>query len=99
MNRDSESRLLGLCVRQHATFAPEAWYEEQSVSREELAAAARLLAECDWFGHREELLQVAEHHAPGSSEDFAGLVRKTHFDCPRFAAQVKAYLKHAGANT
>ena len=95
MTRDSESRLLDLCVRQHAEFRAQEWLDFDRVTSGELVAACLLLGGSRWYGHRDELLSVAEQLRPGSVGHVSELVSETGFDCPRFSNMLKRELRHA----
>lgn len=95
MTRVSESQLLELCVRQHAAFLAQEWFDFDRVTSGELAATCLLLAAGDWYGHRDELLAVAEQLQPGCAGHVSELVRETCFDCPRFSNMLKRDLRHA----
>lgn len=83
MNRESEAALLEFCAHQRGDFSTAAWLAYPGLPHDELAAAALFLAGVEWFGHRTELLDVAEHLSPGAR--FGDLARRTAFDCSRFS--------------
>lgn len=83
MNRESEAALLEFCARQREYFCAAGWVDYAGLPHDELAAVALFLAGVEWFGHRRELLDVAEHLEPGAR--FADLARRTAFDCSRFS--------------
>jgi hypothetical protein len=60
-------------------------------------AAVLFLAGVDWYGHRKELLAVAETLRPGSPGHLAELVQLTGFDLSRFSQSLRRQLSHARA--
>jgi hypothetical protein len=69
MKRDTEDRLLAFCVRQRAHFELSPWME-LPVSSEDKAIVALYLANTSWFGHRQQLLDLAERLHSGSPGRF-----------------------------
>lgn len=95
MNRESESNLLEFCVRQHADFRDKDWLAYSHPDKDELAAACLFLACQDWYGHHEELEDVAERLRPGTHGDIEALIRTTDFNCLRFSTMLRRELLHA----
>jgi len=94
MDRASETALLNFCVKQKDGFAAQKWHEFGAVKNDELAAVALFLAGVDWYGHREELLEVAEHLRPGYVGKFSQLAKESAMDCSRFSNMLKMRLIH-----
>lgn len=95
MTRDSEASLLEFAARQFVSFDADDWLRFPHPDREELGAAALFLAAVDWYGHRSELLHVADSLVPGFRGRLSDLVRRTNFDLSRFSNQLRRLLDHA----
>ena len=95
MTRDSEARLMQFCVAQQDCFDVSAWQMFSHPKRDEMVAAALFLAGVDWYGHRVELIAVAEQMKPGSTGHLSRLVSCTGFDCSRFSNMLRRQLDHA----
>jgi len=98
MKREAESQLLDFCVQQREAFSPLEWLRFAPLSKEELATAALFLAGVDWYGHREQLLEVAGQLHEGRVEKFPELARRTDFSCSRFSSMLRARLRHERAH-
>jgi hypothetical protein len=94
MDRVAEMELLDFCAKQKARFSVQRWHEFGSVKNSELAAAALFLAGVDWYGHKDDLLDVAEHLHPGYVGKFSQLAKESAMDCSRFSNMLKARLAH-----
>ncbi|WP_043587632.1 hypothetical protein [Geminisphaera colitermitum] len=109
MNRHTEARLLEFCASQHRRFSAQAWvaFPEKNgcflpptpsthppPPPANLGGGAAFLANTGWFGHRQELLAIAETLSPGSTGKFTNLAAATRFDCPRFSGMLRACLAH-----
>jgi len=97
MNRDTEDSLLQFCLAQRTNFDAARWKACLHPDREELAAATLFLAGVDWYGHKAELLHVAESLLPANSGGLAALVSRTGFDLSRFSNMLRRRLQHAPA--
>lgn len=95
MTRESEAQLLDFCARQQGAFEEAAWLESRIVSREEMAATCLFLGGADWFGHKQQLVSVAETLLEASQIKFAELASQIGFDCSRFANLLKRRIGHA----
>ncbi len=102
MNRESEEQLLALGAAQAKHFDVHEWQDlaaKGPVLKDEVAAAALFLAGGYWYGHEDELFQVADSLAPGCRGHFAALSKKVHFDCSRFNSMLKARIRHESRHT
>lgn len=97
MNRVTEARLLQFCAGQRERFDAAQWLACPHPDVEEFTAAALFLAGVDWYGHRTELLHMAEQLAPGSTGHLSTLVSRTGFDLSRFSNMLRRLLDHAPA--
>ena len=95
MTRESEAQLLDFCARQQGAFQELAWLESRIVSREEMAATCLFLGGVDWFGHKQQLVDVAAKLLEASQIKFAELVSQIGFNCSRFANLLKRRIGHA----
>jgi len=90
MDRIQEARLIEFCTAQRATFSARAWLDavDAVAPRNDLAAAAWLLASARWFGHRDVLLDVAGRLDQGGS-GLERTIRESSVDPTRFSAMVR----------
>lgn len=95
MNRESEAQLLDFCTRQKGAFQESDWLESRVVDRKEMAVVCLFLAGVDWYGHRQNLMGIAEQMMAGSAARFEALVQSLHFDCLRFSTMLRRRLQHA----
>ncbi len=89
--RARDEQLLAFCVAQQGRIEREAWLAKKEPI---YAAAARFLAEMDWYGDRATLLEIAESMAPAAGGLLSEIVKRTEFDCARFAHLLPHYLSH-----
>lgn len=95
MTRESESRLLDFVNAQHRRFQAGEWVAYPHLTRELLATVAWFLAGVEWYGHRADLLRLAEVLCPGSEGRLSALVIRTGFDPSRFSNLLRHRLEHA----
>lgn len=95
MNRESESGLLDFVSAQHQRFHTDDWMAYSRLDRESLAAVVLFLAGVEWYGHRTELLRLAEVLCPGSHGHLSALAKKTGFDPSRFSNLLRHRLENA----
>jgi hypothetical protein len=93
MNRDLEDLLLEFCAQQKERFGLSPWLD-LPVSNDAKATVALYLANTSWFGHRRELLDVAERLRQGCLGHFSEMARLTGFDPSRFRGRLQARLAH-----
>jgi hypothetical protein len=93
MMREREARLLDFCAQQRTRLTPEAWLNTGE-NKDLMAMVAFLLASMRWYGHQDELLDIAERLHKGCGLHFPSLVLKLDFDCSRFVAMLQAKLSH-----
>jgi len=93
MKRDLEDQLLEFCVRQKDQFGLSPWLELPLPS-DDKATVALYLANTSWFGHRHQLLNVAETLRRGCVGHFSEMARLTGFDPSRFRGRLQARLAH-----
>jgi hypothetical protein len=93
MKREIEDQLLDFCVLQKARFEFRPWMD-LPVLDEYKATLALYLANTSWFGHRRELLDLAEMLRRGSTGRFSEMARLTGFDPSRFRGRLQARLAH-----
>lgn len=98
MTREAESQLLDFCVQQRETFSPLDWLRFRSVNSDVLATTALFLAGVDWYGHREQLLDVAGQLQEGCVGQLPEMAKRTDFSCGRFSNMLRARLKHERAH-
>jgi hypothetical protein len=93
MKRAIEDQLLEFCVQQTARFELSRWME-LPVSNDVKATVALYLANTSWFGHRRQLLNIAEELRRGCTGHFGEMARLTGFDPSRFRGRLQAKLAH-----
>ncbi len=93
MKRDLEDLLLEFCVQQNVRFGLSPWLD-LPLSSDAKATVALYLANSSWFGHRNELLDVAERLRQGSVGHFSEMAKLTGFDPSRFRGRLQARLVH-----
>jgi hypothetical protein len=93
MKRDTEARLLEFCVQQKAHFGLSPWMD-LPVSNDDKATVALYLANTTWFGHRRQLLNIAEALRRGCTGHFGEMAKLTGFDPSRFRGRLQARLAH-----
>ena len=94
MTREAESQLLDFCVQQRETFSLGEWLRFRPVKKDVLATAALFLSGVDWYGHREQLLDVAGQLQEGCVGKFPEMAKRTDFSCGRFSNMLRARLRH-----
>lgn len=93
MLRQVEDDLIDFCVKQKEQFSFAEWSAAPGTG-EQLATVALFLANSNWYGHTQELLQAATNLTNSKSPKFSELARRVGFDCSRFSGRLKARLKH-----
>ena len=93
MKRDLEDQLLEFCVQQKDRFGLSPWLD-LPVSSDAKATVALYLANTSWFGHRHQLLDVAERLRRDCVGHFSEMARLTGFDPSRFRGRLQARLAH-----
>lgn len=93
MKRGEEDQLLEFCVRQKTHFEASSWMD-LPVSNDDKATVALYLANTSWFGHRRQLLNIAESLRSGCTGHFGELARLTGFDPSRFRGRLQTRLAH-----
>ena len=59
MNTQAYESIAQFCVEQHGRFDPQAWKRRGAADRKLVAVAAKYLSMTSWFGHEEQLEQIA----------------------------------------
>jgi hypothetical protein len=93
MKRELEDQLLEFCVQQKDRFGVSPWLDLPA-SNDAKATVALYLANTSWFGHRHQLLKVAEMLRLGCVGHFSEMARLTGFDPSRFRGRLQAKLAH-----
>jgi hypothetical protein len=93
MKRDLEDQLLEFCVRQKAQFGLPPWLELPLPS-DAKATVALYLANTSWFGHRRQLMDIAERLHRGCVGRYSEMARMTGFDPSRFRGRLQARIAH-----
>jgi hypothetical protein len=93
MKRELEDQLLEFCVQQKERFGVSSWLD-LPVANDTKATVALYLANTSWFGHRHQLLKVAETLRRGCVGHFSEMARLTGFDPSRFRGRLQAKLAH-----
>jgi hypothetical protein len=93
MKRELEDLLLEFCVQQKERYGRSLWID-LPVSTDAKATVALYLANTSWFGHRHQLLELAETLRRGCVGHFSEMARLTGFDPSRFRGRLQARLAH-----
>ncbi|MDF1814265.1 MAG: hypothetical protein P1V20_18820 [Verrucomicrobiales bacterium] len=94
MTRETEQALLNFCVRQRDQFEAAEWLKVPHPERDEFLAAVLFLAGVDWYGYRNELVNIATQIEPESIGHLSKVVGRTGFDLSRFSNSLRQQLKH-----
>jgi hypothetical protein len=93
MKRDVETQLIDFCLRQKGRFGLSQWLDLPLPS-DDKATVALYLANTSWYGHRRQLLDVAERLHRGCVGHFSEMARLTDFDPSRFRGRLQTRLAH-----
>jgi hypothetical protein len=88
--------LAQFCIAQRDAFNRDDWYARFNVDRKAVALAARYLSMTSWYGHEEELEQIAV--ATDAFDNSYGLHRESQaigFDLPHFSYTVRSGIAQA----
>lgn len=91
MDQHATESLAKFCIAQRNAFDPDDWYAQADTNRKAVALAARYLSLTSWYGHEEELEQIAAE-LDVSVESSHGLYRELHtigFDLAYFSYMVR----------
>lgn len=90
MDRQTTDSLAQFCASQHTDFAAADWQVWSDIDEDAVALAAKYLSMTSWYGHGEELEEIAmKNHF---SEKGSGLHRESQaisFDLPYFSVKVR----------
>ena len=92
MDRNTEAKLLEFCKAQRLRFVGHAWMgfvADNEVNQRLLLTVALFLAGTEWFGHRKELVLVADELAGGQYFNLSKLVSENQFECGRFSNMLR----------
>ena len=59
MNTQAYESIAQFCVEQYGRFDPQAWKRRGAADRKLVAVAAKYLSMTSWFGHEDQLEQIA----------------------------------------
>lgn len=94
MTRETEEALLNFCAQQQAFFDEAAWLETSHPNQDEFLATVLFLAGVDWYGHRANLVSVANALEPEAIGNLSKIARRTGFDLSRFSTMLRRKLNH-----
>lgn len=90
MDRGMTDSLAHFCAVQRNNFEAEDWLALDGIYRDALGLAAKYLSMTSWYGHAEELEEIARRNH--FSDRSTGLHRESQalrFDLPYFSAKVR----------
>lgn len=88
--------LAQFCIAQRDAFNRDDWYARFNIDSRAVALAAKYLSMTSWYGHEEELEQIAV--AMNAFDNSYGLLcgfRTIDFDLPHFSYTVRRGIAHA----
>jgi len=91
MNTQAYESIAQFCVEQHGRFDPQAWKRRGAADRKLVAVAAKYLSMTSWFGHEEQLEQIAVDIDSALADDtqFNRELGSIGFDLALFSASVR----------
>ena len=93
MDKSTTNRLARFCVEQSQAFNTGDWFGLHAVDEKAVALAARYLSMTSWYGHEEDLSEIAENmQIGGESPESTTLCREAQaleFDLSYFSAVVR----------
>lgn len=91
MDRQATESLARFCIEQRNEFDPDEWFRRSETDGKIVALAAKYLSMTSWYGHDEELVEVAAKIYP-DLENGAGLYGEAQamsFDWPHLSTTVR----------
>lgn len=91
MDQHATESLAKFCIAQRNAFDPDDWYAQFDINPKAVALAAKYLSLTSWYGHEEELEQIASE-MDVFVESSHGLYRELHaigFDLAYFSYMVR----------
>ena len=91
MDRQATESLARFCIEQRNAFDPDDWFLRSETDGKVVALAAKYLSMTSWYGHDEELVEIAAKIHP-ALENGAGLYCEAQamgFDWPHLSTSVR----------
>lgn len=91
MDRQATESLAGFCIRQRNALDPDDWYLRSETDGKAVALAARFLSLTNWYGHDDELVEIAAkvHPTLDGSASLYSEAQAIGFDWPHFSTTVR----------
>ncbi len=91
MNQPALDSLARFCADQRQAFHTDAWLKCSDADRRTIAIVAKYLSMTSWYGHEEELVNIASEIDPDVSNDigFDGEAKDIGFDLTHFSTKVR----------
>lgn len=99
MDRTTTDSLAKFCAAQRSHFERDDWLAWSDINGSALALAAKYLSMTSWYGHEEELEEIAKRK--DFSEQSTGLYQESkaiNFDLPYFSAKVRVNVARGSKN-
>jgi hypothetical protein len=91
MNQPALDSLARFCADQRQSFESNAWLNCSDADRRTIAIVAKYLSMTSWYGHEDELVNIAAEIDPEVSNDFGfdGEAKAIGFDLMHFSTTVR----------
>ena len=91
MDRQATESLARFCIQQRNAFDPDDWYQRSETDGKVVALAAKYLSMTSWYGHDDELVDIAAKIHPGleSGAGLYGEAQAMGFDWPYLSTSVR----------
>jgi hypothetical protein len=91
MNQPALDSLARFCADQRQSFESKAWLKCSDADRRTIAIVAKYLSMTSWYGHEDELVNIASEIDPEVSNDFGfdGEAKAIGFDLMHFSTTVR----------
>ena len=91
MDQPALDSLASFCAEQRKAFAADAWLSHDAADRRTLAVVAKYLSMTSWYGHEDELTNIASEIDPGVGGDdgFDVEAQAVGFDIKHFSTRLR----------
>jgi hypothetical protein len=91
MDRQATESLARFCIEQRNALDPDDWYQRSETDGKVVALAAKFLSMTSWYGHDDELVEIATkiHPALDGSSSLYCEAQAMAFDWPHFSTTVR----------
>lgn len=91
MDRQATESLARFCIEQRNDLDPDDWYQRSESDGKAVALAARFLSMTSWYGHDDELVEIAAKIDPAleANPSLYSQAQAMGFDWPHFSTTVR----------